>query len=251
MTAGRRLRGAAGVAIFLLLAELATRTGLVGLPPASRVLAGVPGVVSDPEFLADVLATMLAWALGLALAVAVAVPAGLLLGVVAPVEWAFRPVIEFLRPIPSVALIPLVLLVFADDLRTKVAIIVYACSWPLLINTMYGVRDVDPLAKETLRAFGFGRAAVLRLVSLPSAAPFIATGVRLSASIALVLAISAELLAGGSNGIGVYTIRTGTAADHVTPTLAAVLLTGLIGLLVNTVLVRLERRLFHWREEPA
>ncbi|MEU7005027.1 ABC transporter permease subunit [Nonomuraea sp. NPDC046570] len=249
MIVARLLRGAVGVAGFLGLAEVATRTGFVNLPPVSDVLVKAPDVLLDPGFHADVAATMTAWAVGLALAIVTAVPAGMVLGVLAPAEWAVRPVLEFLRPIPSVALIPLVMLVLADDLRVKVAIIVYACTWPLLLNTMYGMRDVDPVAKETLRSFGFGSLAVLGRVSLPSAAPFIATGIRLSASIALILAVSAELLAGGQYGIGVYTVRAGTSADNVALILCAVLWTGLIGLIINTVLVRTERWLFGWREQ--
>lgn len=106
-----------------------------------------------------------------------AVPLGVLLGSVPLLGTAARALVELLRPIPSVALIPLAIILFADPTRMKMSLIFYACLWPILINTLYALRDVDPLAKDSLRAFGFGTLSVLWRVSLPSAAPFIATGV--------------------------------------------------------------------------
>ncbi|NUR88047.1 MAG: ABC transporter permease subunit, partial [Nonomuraea sp.] len=123
--------------------------------------------------------------------------------------------------------------------------IVYASMWPILINTLYGMQDVDPLAKESLRAFGFGPFAVLGRVSLPSAAPFVATGVRIAAGIALVLAVSAELLAGGTAGIGVYTIQAGSG-NRTDLIMAATFWAGAFGVLANLVLLAGEKRLFHW-----
>jgi NitT/TauT family transport system permease protein len=246
--------GFLGVAGLLCLAEAAGRLGLVStvqFPLASSVLVTAAELAADPEFLLDVGATFTGWALGLALTVALAVPAGLLLGSVPPIERALRPVIEFLRPIPSVALIPLAAFVFTERLDMKIAMIVYASTWPILINTMYGLREVDPLAKDTLRAFGFGRPAVLLRVSLPSTAPFIATGIRVSATIALILAISTELLAGGSDGIGTFIILAGSSPDGLTLTVAATVWAGLLGIATNSAFVWAERRLFRWRTEAT
>ncbi|MEV0616488.1 ABC transporter permease subunit [Nonomuraea sp. NPDC050404] len=108
---------------------------------------------------------------------------------------------------------------------------------------------MDPLAKETLRSFGFGAGSVLWRVSLPSAAPFIATGVRLAASIALILAISVEYIVGGSVGIGGFLIEasTGIGMDAMIDVIAVLIWSGVVGLVVNAVLARAERRLFRWR----
>ena len=100
--------------------------------------------------------------------IAAAVPVGLALGTLPWMEAAVRPVVEFLRPIPSVALVPLVLLLTRSDVRMEVAVIIYAAVWPVLINTLYGVREVDPLAKDTLRSYGFGPLHVLRRVPCPA-----------------------------------------------------------------------------------
>ncbi|GII91417.1 ABC transporter permease [Sinosporangium siamense] len=249
MTIGARtLRGAVGVAGFLAAAEAAIRTGLLDarlLPPPSVVLREAALLPADPVFTAGLTGTVSRWLGGLALAIALAVPLGVLLGSLPGVERATRPLLEFLRPIPSVALIPLAILLVPDDFLMKVSVIVYASLWPILINTVYGLREVDPLAKDSLRAFGFGRASVLLRVSLPSTAPFIVTGVRLSAGIALVLAVSAELLAGGAEGLGVFVIRAGSG-NRTDLMLAAVLWAGLGGMACNAALVAAERRVFRW-----
>ncbi|WP_214326205.1 ABC transporter permease [Nonomuraea sediminis] len=250
MTSGRLLRGAIGAAGFLAVAELVFRFGLgdnVDFPPPSVVLYQAALVLADPEFLAGVGQTLTNWALGLLAAVAVGVTAGVLLGALSPVERAIRPLLEFLRPIPSVAIIPLAILLIPDDGMMKISVIVYASIWPILINTLYGMREVDPLAKESLRSFGFGPLAVLVRVSLPSAAPFVATGVRIAAGIALILAVSAELLAGGTAGIGVFVIQAGSG-NRTDLILAATFWAGAIGLIANAVLLAGERRLFRWHK---
>ncbi|MEU5877739.1 ABC transporter permease [Spirillospora sp. NPDC047279] len=242
-------RGVLGVVIFVGVAEAVGRTGAIDpkvLPLASAILDRAAGLATDPGFLADVGSTLLGWALGLLLTVLVAVPLGLLLGSVPLAETAARPFIEFLRPIPSVAIIPLAILLLPESRDMQLAIIVYGASWPILINTVYGLREVDPLAKDTLRSFGFGRLSVLLRVSLPSTAPFIATGIRLSAGIALILAISAELMGGGTAGIGTFVIRAGSSIDGVEMIVAATLWAGMIGLLFNLGFGGVERRLFRW-----
>jgi NitT/TauT family transport system permease protein len=109
------------------------------------------------------------------------------------------------------------------------------------------VAEVDPVAKETLRVFGFGRVAVLCLVSLPSAAPFIATGVRLAAAVALILAVGTEILSGFGDGLGVFIAQAQQAPDGTVDVLAGMVWAGVLGLLTNAALVRGERRLFRWR----
>ncbi|MFI7030525.1 ABC transporter permease [Microbispora rosea] len=250
MEHARVLRGVAGVAGFLAVAEVVGATGLIDdrfLPRMSTILRGAAELLVDPEFLADARASLAAWGLGLLLTVAVSVPAGLALGALPPVERAVRPLIEFLRPIPSVAIIPLAILIFSDNLHLRVAVIVYAASWPIVINTIYALRDVDPLAKETLRSFGFGPMSVLLRVALPSAAPFIATGIRVAAGTAVILVVSAELLAGGAEGIGIY-ITEAASGNRMDLMLGAALWAGLFGVLSNTALVAVERRLFRWHD---
>ncbi|MEO3809788.1 ABC transporter permease [Sphaerisporangium sp. B11E5] len=251
---GRRVaRGATGVAGLVVAAEIAGASGLLDpavLPRMSTILLEAVRLPADPEFTADLVATLRVWAMGLLIAVLGAVPLGLVLGNLRRAETAARPLVEFLRPIPSIALIPLVTLLVPSTEAVKIIAVVYAASWPVLINTMYGLKDVDPVARETLRSFGFGRLAVLRRVSLPSAAPFVMTGVRLASSIAFVVTVSTELLAGGVSGIGVYMIRAGSGlrTDLI---IACVLWTGALGLVANVLLVRLQRQAFRWHAVKA
>jgi NitT/TauT family transport system permease protein len=246
---GTWVRGAAGLAVLFAASEALGRAGIVDrsyLPPASDIVTRAAELATDTQFLYNVRITLTAWALGMAIAFAIAVPLGLLLGSVPAINTATRAIVEFLRPIPSVALIPLAGLVLGSGLNMEVPLIVYASSWPILFNTMYGLQEVDPMAKDTLRSFGFGRTQVLLRVSLPSAAPFIATGVRLAAAVALILAIGTEIISGFGDGLGMFIGEAGHAIDGIEDTLAGTVWAGTMGLVINTVLVRGERRLFRW-----
>jgi len=238
-----------GAAACFALAEAITRLELVDpryLPRASTVLVRMVGLLGRAEFLTAMAATLQAWAIGLAVAVAVAVPIGILLGSLRGAYQATRALVEFLRPIPSVALIPLAILLFGVGLQLKWSLVVYACFWPLLFNTIYGVHDVDPLAKDTARSFGFGRLAVLARVSLPAATPFIATGVRIAAAVALILSISTELVAGGG-GIGSFILKESSGGENADVVYAATAMTGVLGLVINWALLAVERRALAWQ----
>lgn len=245
----RAYRGAAGLVLLFGAAQLALWAGRVSptvFPLPSAVLVTAAGLVRNGDFLASVGSTMAAWAEAMAITVAIALPVGLLLGTLRWVESAVAPVIEFLRPFPAVVLIPLVLLVVQDNMRTQVVIIVYAAIWPVIINTLYGVRSVDRLAKDTLRSFGFGPLAVAGRVSLPSAAPFAATGVRIAASLAFVVAVAVELAGSGMNGIGAFTNQEENGTGDMATLIAVAVWAGLIGLAINAVFIVAERQAFRW-----
>lgn len=241
--------GALGVLLAFGACEAIGRAGVVRrgyLPPASEVLARAVELAADRTFLDGVAVTLRAWALGLGLACAIAIPLGLLLGSVPVIDEAVRAVIEFLRPLPSVALIPLVSLLLGSGTGTEVALITYASVWPILFNTVHGLSETDPVAKDTLRAFGFGRLSVLLHVELPATAPFIAAGLRISAATALILAIATELLSGFGQGLGIFIAQAQLATDGTRDVLAGVVWAGVLGLAINWVLVRLERLAFPW-----
>ena len=229
--------------------EAASRTGIIPanyLVPPSIVLPTMVSLLGDTEFLRAVVATVLATLIALCVAIGVAVPAGLVLGSVASVRRAAMTLIEFLRPIPSVALIPLAAMTFGTGPDTKIILAVYAAVWPILFNTVYALDELDPLHVDTARAFGSGRVAVLTRVALPSAAPFVLTGIRLSTAMALAVVISAELFAGGSLGIGQFIMVAGSSGAYMDQVLAATVLAGLVGYAANAGLERLHRRLFFW-----
>jgi NitT/TauT family transport system permease protein len=244
------LRGATGVVVVLLAGELVGRVGLVDesfLPPSSTVLARAGQLVTDGGFLGDVAFTLGGWSSGLLIATLVAVPAGVLLGSLPLVDSAARVLVEFLRPIPAVALIPLALLVIPDQGAMERVLAAYAATWPILINTIYGAGDVDPVARDMARCFGLSRVAILSRIWLPSVAPFVATGVRLASSVALIVTITTELISGGGgDGLGQFIFDASGSPDGAADVFAAVVVTGALGLLLDVLLRYAERRAFRW-----
>jgi NitT/TauT family transport system permease protein len=243
-------RSVLGVAAFVLILEFVTSLGLVPaiyLPRASTVVVRTFELMSDTRFLMQVLATLEAWAVGLTLATLISVTIGILIGTS---DLAYRmssPMIELMRPIPSVALIPLAILLWGQGFAMKVILVAYAASWPILFNTVYGVHDVDPIAVQTARCFGLKRRAILWRISLPSAAPLIFTGIRISASIALIVVIGSELLASTDRGIGSYILFVSLNGGHMDSVLAGAVTAGILGVLINSLLGMVDRRVFAWR----
>jgi ABC-type nitrate/sulfonate/bicarbonate transport system permease component len=240
--------GLAGIAISIVVAELVARLEILPsrwFPPASEVFARLITEMAGAELWMAVLETLRGWVIGLGLACLIAVPAGLLLGSVPPVYRLLRAIIEFLRPIPSVALIPLAVLLIGSGLGAKVFLVAWGAFWPLLFQAIYGVRDVDVVARDTARVYGLGALARYRTVVLPSATPYIATGLRISASIGLILAITSELVIGG-DGLG-RGVTLAQAGGDVTLMYALIVVTGLIGLAITLMLTAAERRLLRWR----
>jgi ABC-type nitrate/sulfonate/bicarbonate transport system permease component len=240
-------RSLIGLGGFFALWEIAARSGLVSrtsIPPPSEVLARLGDLLGEETFLRDVLATVLAWAIALVIAIGIAVPAGLLLGSIPGLRVATRAIVEFLRPIPSVALIPLAILIYGTGLQSKVFLAAFAAFWVLLVQTLYGVQDVDPVATDTARSFGLSRTRRLFRVTLPSAIPYIATGIRMASTVALILAVTAELVI-GSAGLG-RSINIARSGGNVELMYALIIVTGMLGWLLNDVFARVERRVLHW-----
>ena len=244
-------RGIAGVVGLAVILEIVSRSGLIKttfLPPFSEVALKAVTLWGDPVFRDDVLATLVSYGLGMLIAAAIAIPLGIVFGLVRPVYRATRALVELIRPIPPVALVPLVLLVLGAGLEMKLFIVVFAAVWPIMFNTLYGVNDVDPYAKEMARSFGVTPFGVVRRIVLPSAGPFIITGVRIASSIALIVVITVELIAGGAQGIGAYIARARAYgdADAYLSVLAATIIAGLLGLVINLAIGWAERRFFGW-----
>jgi ABC-type nitrate/sulfonate/bicarbonate transport system permease component len=237
------------VAVLLLLAlwEAVVRAGLIpetSIPPATSAIGELASQVTQAAMWKAVGNTLQGWVIGLGLAVLLGVPAGILIG---SSRWAYRALrvpIEFLRPIPSVALIPLAVLVYGTGLQSKVFLATFASFWPLLIQTIYGVQDVDPVATDTARAFQLGRFERLWRITVPSAVPYIATGIRIASAVALILCVTAELVI-GSAGLG-REINSASSGGNVDLMYAMIIATGLLGWLLNIAATMVERRVLHW-----
>ena len=236
-----------GALAVVALFELLSRSDAIAsrfFPPVSDWARTLVEEAGTSGFWSAVGNTLQGWALGLGIACAIAIPAGVVIGSTPLLYRALRGVIEFLRPIPSVALIPLAVLVYGSGLESKVFLAAFAATWPLLMQTLYGVQDVDPVATDTARSFGFGRAQRLLRVTLPSAVPYIATGVRISAAVALILVVTAELVI-GAPGLG-RQINLARQGANVELMYALILATGVLGVALNVLFTRIERRVLHW-----
>jgi ABC-type nitrate/sulfonate/bicarbonate transport system permease component len=231
----------------LALFELLPRIGVLPsdhFPPISETLSTLFDQLGESRFWEAVGNTLEGWALGLGIAAGLAIPIGIVIGSSRLLYRATRGVIEFLRPIPSVALIPLAILIYGTGLQSKVFLAAFASFWQVLVATLYGVQDVDPVATDTARSFGFSRPQRLLRVTLPSAVPYIATGIRIASAVSLILTVTAELVIGAA-GLG-RSINLARSGGNEELMYALILATGVLGLLLNAVFQRVERRVLHW-----
>lgn len=243
----RAVLGVLGIAGFALTWELIGRTGVLNseyVPPFSTTVARLVRELGTAKLWSVLGETLLTWAIGLGIAVGAALVIGAVIGLVPFLRRATHTMIEFLRPIPSVAIIPLAVLIAGLSREAALMVVVYAPFWQVLIQVLAGIADVDAVGRDTARSFGLGRWHRLRHLVLPTALPYLITGFRLAASIALVLTITAELVI-QNPGIG-RQIEVYRYAPDAPGVYALVLLTGLLGLLVNLGTRAVERRVLHW-----
>lgn len=231
---------------------LAAWTAVVGLgavsedslPYPSAVLAQMPNLLTDGDFLSSLADTMRSWIVALALATFIGVAAGLLIGTV---PWLSAPAslaVNVFRSIPATALIPVVILFAGLGAQMKISVAVYATVWIVLINTMYGVASTEPMRRDAARSMRWGWWRTHLFVTLPSATPYIVTGVRIGSGIALVVVLSAELL-GAKSGMGNLMVQYQQSLQ-IDVVYAMLLIIGVIGMLLYTVLVRIERTSMKW-----
>lgn len=243
------LLGALGLLGLVLLGEVVPRLGIVPrryMPTSSEIGAALLDELADPGFWTALVDTVQGWALGLAIASVAGVGLGIVIGGSRFLREATASTIEFLRPIPSVALIPLAALLFGTSIESKLLLVVYAAFWQMLVQVLYGVQDVDPVAMDTARTFGLRRWAQIRHVVWPTALPYIMTGLRLAAAVALILAVTAELVI-GNPGIGnrLAVAQSSGATDN---TYALVVVAGVLGVIVNLGARWVERRSLSWHQ---
>lgn len=243
----RWAQGIVGVVVFLVLLEVVPLSGLVStqnLPPLTTVLGALAQELPQRSFWLSVGQTVQAWAIGLGIALALGILLGFLLGTFPVLQEFTATTIEFLRPIPSVALIPIVVLLYGTSIGSTLVLVVYASVWQILVQVLYGIRDVDPVAAETARSYRFRRSSRITNVVWPSALPYVMTGVRLAASVALVLTLTAQLVI-GSPGLG-SAIANAQSSGAIAKMYALILVAGLFGVLVNVAARLVERRVLSW-----
>lgn len=196
------------------------------------------------RFRSDVLPSVGRFAVGTLLAIALGIAVGVWIGSVRWIRSLLEPMLEFFRAIPPPVLVPVLALLIGTNDRMKVIVIIFGAIWPVLLNTIEGVRSVDTVLLDTARTYGLRGWARLRTVTLPSAAPQIMAGVRQSLAIGLILMVISEMFA-SSSGLG-FTIVVFQRSFAIQEMWSGIILLGLIGVAVSIVFQFCERRILHW-----
>jgi ABC-type nitrate/sulfonate/bicarbonate transport system permease component len=213
-------------------------------PPASAILATFVGITLSGDVLGHVGVSLWRAGLGYALAAVAGIALGVAMGYWRRVWEAGELVVELLRAVPPPAIIPVAIVFLGIGDQMKVFIIFFTCSFPILVNTIDGVRGVDPVLLRTARTLGLSGAAILWKVVLPAASPFIATGLRIALAIALILVVISELV-GATSGIG-YFILDAQRSFQVPRMYAGMLVLALLGYLLNRAFLAADRHLLGW-----
>lgn len=228
--------------------EIAARaSGSAFFPPLSTVLAAL--YTNAGAIGAQMLDTLRRALIGLAIAAGIMIPLGAMFGRVRWLGDIFEPIINMLRPIPPPAIAPIALLFAGTGDAGKIAMIVYTCSFPILIGTIDGVRSNHPMLVDVGRAMRLKRLEIMAFIDVPAALPIIMTGVRIAVAAAFLVSVVAEMLL-TTNGIGVYLLRS-QERFRIADGMAGVMVIAVVGFVVNDLFLRLERRLLAWHFATA
>jgi ABC-type nitrate/sulfonate/bicarbonate transport system permease component len=222
-------------------------------PPPSRIAAAgyqlwfsgpARRLLLTPAATANLLPSLGRVAGGLAIAVALGAPAGIALGRSRALDELAGPLVHFGRSLPPVALVTVFIAVLRVGTEMEVAFIAFGAIWPILVNTADGARSVDPVQVQTARVFRLTAAQRLAWLIVPAAAPRFLAGLRISASLSLVLMVTAELVS-SSNGVG-YQMATAVTGFDLTDLWAGIALLAVLGYVLNAAILAAEHRLLAW-----
>jgi ABC-type nitrate/sulfonate/bicarbonate transport system permease component len=217
-----------------------------GLPPFTSTFIRAMQFIEEPQFLNDLGTTVSTALIGFVLTVAIALPLGLVMALSPQVDRVLGPFVEILRPIPPVVYLPIAVLALGVTSRTALVLVLSGSLWPLLIQVVYGVRSVDNSRLDVADVYGLTHWQKLRYVIIAGAMPYVLTGLRLTATICLVVTVTAEML-GTKAGLGGDMAQSQVTGDN-TRLFALVLVIGLIGLLVDLLGRWLEHKSLRWQQ---
>ena len=215
------------------------------LPAPSAILARLAALIADGTLVGNAKTSLAALVEGLALANVVAIAATVACRRFYGIRLAFEPVVESVRGLPPLALLPAFLLLFGIGLKSELAMILWVAWPPIFVNLMQGVDEVDPRLIEAARSMNASDAKIFRDVIAPSTAPYYVAGLRLAAGAGLLVLVAAEML-GASSGIGYFVLET-SQSFHITDTYSAVALLGIIGITMNAAINRVAWICLPWR----
>ena len=251
MTTVRRYLVSAGFALGLPLAILLVWTLATGAssniffpPPATVGEAFVDTWLDAETITSHVLPSLGRFALGVLASIVIGIGAGTVIGSTPWLRALLEPMLEFFRAVPPVVLVPVLMLVLGGGDTMRLAVIVSGSVWPVLLNTVEGVRAMDPVLADTSRSYRVRGALAFRYFILPAASPQIMAGVRLCLSIGLILMVISEMFA-ASSGLG-YQIVFFQRQYMIAEMWSGIVLLGLIGVAVAAVFHLVEGRVLHW-----
>jgi ABC-type nitrate/sulfonate/bicarbonate transport system permease component len=216
-------------------------------PPASDVAVAFKDAWLSHGFLENAVPSFFRLTVGYWLAAVIGIVGGVILTEAPRLRAACAPIVEFLRALPSPALIPVFLLALGIGQVSKIGMIAMGCTWPILLNTINGIAQVDPTYVATARGYRIGRLRRIAGVMLPAAGPQIAAGMRTSVSIGLIMMVVSEMV-GSTNGIG-YFVQVSQGRFDMPGMWAGIVLIGLVGYVLNTAFRYAERRVLIWHYE--
>lgn len=249
---GERLAGAATLVLLVAGLEAAVRAGAVNaalVPPPSVIAGKLAAILSAGGFLQPLGQTLRLLAIAFMIGCALGLGLGLLMGRFAWIHDLFEPLVEVLRPLPKPALLPPLILFLGLGDAMKLTVIALGVFFPVLINTVQGVRGTESVLIDTARTFGHGRVAQMFKVTLPCALPLIFVGMRVSLGLGLVLVVIAEMMA-GTGGVG-FLIIDMQRSFRIPEMYAWIVILAVLGYALNEVFVQLERRALHWSFAPT
>jgi len=216
------------------------------LPSPARVFVSLWDLLASGEILEHAMVSTGRMAIALVAAIAVAVPLGFWMGLSRSAEAFIDPLVELLRPISGIAWLPLGLFIFGVGNTLPVFIMVYVAFFPILLNTIAGVRQVDKKLVAAARTMGIGRSALLVHVLIPAALPTIMVGVRLAFAASWAAIVAAELI-GSPSGLG-FAIEWYRQLLMTSKVFAFIMAIGVVGYLCDVGLRALQRRLTPWAD---
>ncbi len=252
---GRVLAGVKGmgiVIIFFAAWEVLPRAGLVQamfLPPATTVARAWMDLLRSGELLKHIVISLQRVGAGFGLSLVVIIPLGCLIGWYRSFERFVDPLVQAFRQTSALALFPVFILFFVIGEFSKIGMVFWAAQWPILLGTISGIRNVDPLLIDVARTLGIKDLKLFIRVILPAAFPSIMTGIRLGAGASFLVLVAAEMI-GAKSGLGFMIIN--AQYNFETPQMYSAILTiSLLGLAVNYLLVWIERKAMAWKEESV
>lgn len=229
--------------------EMVSRSGLITplfFPPMTKILKALYAINASGELPGHILSSLGRSAAGYFLSASVFISLGILMGYFRSIYNLFEVIIELARPVPPPAIIPMAILFFGIGDEMKVFLIFIATAWPILLNTIDGVRSVDRVLLNTAHSFGLSRWQIMFKIIIPSASPQIMTGLRISLAIALILVVISEMV-GSTDGIGFFILHA-QRSFRIPEMYAGMMVLAGIGYGLNRIFLVVDNKMMAWHK---